>query len=111
MSGRGTRRSERQQQRAAAQQQQAAAPNAGAPQPQPAAMDPAQFQQLMQQQQQLLAAIINQQGGQGAFTLRPYGNVLDVTKKRDNDLYADAIKPFTEKFDGSPEKLSAFIDK
>ena len=65
----------------------------------------------MQQQQQLLAAFINQQGGQGAFTLRPYGNVLDVTKKRDNDLYADAIKPFTEKFDGSPEKLSAFIDK
>ena len=45
------------------------------------------------------------------FTLKPYGEVLNTTNKRDAELYNQAIKPFEVKYDGSEGTFYNFLNK
>jgi len=69
-----------------------------------------------------LATAINAGGGEGRheregdrnnapFTLKPYGEVLNTTNKRDAELYNQAIKPFETKYDGNEGTFYNFLNK
>ena len=86
------------------------------------AMNEDQFARLIREIQAGNAELVTAIAGEGRderaeegdnppFTLKPYGEVLNTTNKRDAELYNQAIKPFEMKYDGGEATFYNFLNK
>ena len=86
------------------------------------AMNEDQFARLIREIQAGNAELVTAIAGEGRderaeeednapFTLKPYGEVLNTTNKRDAELYNQAIKPFEMKYNGGEATFYNFLNK